>query len=436
MDTAVKDMHYRRNVIGISAAEFLWGLGLPVVVESTFLQLFLKSLGASSLALGMIPFFFLTGISVFALFSSYLTEGLAFKRHAVVLLHAISGAALLIFGALLYRLGSPDSILLVFFSCYAVFSVCVGMTLPVWLNYLVSILSEGKSVSGLAWMMIAQNAAKLLSSVAILRIVEQYAFAREAAAIVFLGVGGLFCVGALFFYLTRESPPLFRTTSPDRQTFVTFLRQSLARVIQNRNFLVFLAGDMDFYIVVTVISFYAAYATEFGGIEPAVAAGLFVGLIYTGAIVVNIALGTLGWLSLKKKSLFSKTAAVIAIVTMTLWTTPAGFYLASLLLGAARGARMLVYAPAVKRLSGLEDATAYFAVAPVLTLPVAAGLPLIAGRFLDIYHGLGADAYRLVFAVAAVLAAGAFVCAIKVRFTRHPAPDSLDTAFPSAPRPG
>ncbi|MGD9018474.1 MAG: hypothetical protein PVH30_13875, partial [Desulfobacterales bacterium] len=187
---------------------------------------------------------------------------------------------------------------------------------------------------------------------------------------------------------------------------------------------------------VTVISFYAAYATEFGGIEPAVAAGLFVGLIYTGAIVVNIALGTLGWLSLKKKSLFSKTAAVIAIVTMTLWTTPAGFYLASLLLGAARGARMLVYAPAVKRLSGLEDATAYFAVAPVLTLPVAAGLPLIAGRFLDIYHGLDADAYRLVFAVAAVLAAGAFVCAKKVRFTRHPAPDSLDTAFPSAPRSG
>ncbi len=434
-NTAAKDRHYRRNVIGISTVEFLWGLGLPVVVESTFLQLFLKSLGASSFALGLIPFFFFIGISVFALFSSYLTEGLAFRRQVVVLLHAISGAALLIFGALLYHIGPTDSILLVFFSCYAVFSVCVGMTLPVWLNYLVSILSEGKSVAGLAWMMIAQNAAKLVSSMAILRIVEQYAFAREASALVFLGVGGLFCVGALFFYLTREGPPPLQEAEPQRQTFVTFLRVSLDRVIRNRNFLFFLAGDMDFYIVVTVISFYAAYATEFGGIEPAVAAGLFVGLIYTGAIVVNIALGTLGWLSLKQKSLFSKTAAVIAIVTMTLWTTPTGFYLASLMLGAARGTRMLVYAPAVKRLSGLEDATAYFAIAPVLTLPVAAGLPLLVGRFLDLFHGLGADAYRLVFALAAVLAAGAFLCASRVRFHRQHTPGSPDAAFTSTPRP-
>jgi len=41
--------YYHRNVFGISAVEFLWGLGLPVVIESTFLQLFLKNMGASAL---------------------------------------------------------------------------------------------------------------------------------------------------------------------------------------------------------------------------------------------------------------------------------------------------------------------------------------------------------------------------------------------------
>ena len=30
--------------LGISGVEFLWGLGLPVIVESTFLQLFLKNI--------------------------------------------------------------------------------------------------------------------------------------------------------------------------------------------------------------------------------------------------------------------------------------------------------------------------------------------------------------------------------------------------------
>ena len=51
MDASSNDRYYIRNVFGISAVEFLWGLGLPVVVESTFLQLFLKNLGASGIAL-------------------------------------------------------------------------------------------------------------------------------------------------------------------------------------------------------------------------------------------------------------------------------------------------------------------------------------------------------------------------------------------------
>jgi hypothetical protein len=144
-----KDHYFLQNVIGISAVEFLWGLGLPIVIESTFLQLFLKSLGASSFAI--------IGSSVFALLSSYITSGLAFKRKAVIILHLVSGASLLLFGISLFVFGQVSHILIVFFSCYAIFSVCVGMTLPVWLNFLVKIFSENKSVSGLAVMMIAHK---------------------------------------------------------------------------------------------------------------------------------------------------------------------------------------------------------------------------------------------------------------------------------------
>ncbi len=32
--------------MGVATVELFWGLGFPVVLESTFLQLFLKSLGA------------------------------------------------------------------------------------------------------------------------------------------------------------------------------------------------------------------------------------------------------------------------------------------------------------------------------------------------------------------------------------------------------
>ena len=433
MKPGIEDRYYKRNVFGISAVEFLWGLGLPVVVESTFLQLFLKNMGASGLALGMIPFFFFIGTSAFALLSSYITDGMVFKRRAVIVLHLVSGMALVIFGCLLILLDRSQNILLLFFLCYAIFSVCIGMTLPVWLNYLVKIFSEEKSTAGLAYMMIAQNAAKLISSLVILKVVERYAFAPLASAVIFLVVGILFVLGSLFFFMTREAEEAQKTRRP-RPSFTEFLRNTWRHMAGNRNFLIFLGSDLELYIVVTVISFYAAYATDFGGVSPAVAAGVFVGLIYMGAITSNVFLGTMGWLTLRRKAMVSKLCSLAAVLLLAGWGTPAGFYIASFLLGASRGTRMIVYAPAVKKLSGLADATPYFAVAPLLTLPLAMGLPLACGHFLDRMAGMGGDAYRLMLAMAAVLLLGTLFCAWRTDFNARPeACDGLPATAVAAP---
>ena len=415
MKTDIEDRYYIRNVLGISAVEFLWGLGLPVVVESTFLQLFLRNLGASSLGLGLIPFFFFIGTSVFALLSSYMTEGMVFKRRAVVLLHLVSALSIMAVGGLLIVLGQSENTLALFFVCYAVFSVCIGMTMPVWLNYLVKILSEEKATAGLAYMMIAQNAAKLIGSLVILRVVEQYAFAPMASAFIFLLVGIFFLLGSLFFFMTREEHEQ-APAQPRRPSFIHFITNTRRHMFRNRNFLIFLGSDIELYIVVTVISFYAAYATEFGGVSPAVAAGIFVALIYIGAICANVVLGTLGWLSLKHKVMASKMCSMTAVVLMALWCSPASFYVASFLLGSARGTRMIVYAPVVKKLSGLSDATPYFAVAPLLTLPLATGLPLACGYFLDRMAWMAGDAYRLMLGLAALFIAGTLWCAWRTDF--------------------
>jgi hypothetical protein len=191
-------------------------------------------------------------------------------------------------------------------------------------------------------------------------------------------------------------------------------------MVRNRNFLVFLGSDLELYIVVTVISFYAAYATDFGGVRPAVAAGVFVGLIYAGAILSNVLLGTMGWLTLKHKAMASKLGSMGAVLLLAIWCTPVSFYIASFLLGMARGTRMIVYAPAVKKLSGLSDATPYFAVAPVLTLPLAMGLPLACGHFLDRMAWMEGDAYRMMLTIAALLIAGTLVCAWRTDFTTSP----------------
>ncbi len=412
-----KDHYFLQNVIGISAVEFLWGLGLPIVIESTFLQLFLKSLGASSFAIGLIPFFFFIGSSVFALLSSYLTSGLAFKRKAVIILHLVSGASLLLFGISLFVFGQVSHILIVFFSCYAIFSVCVGMTLPVWLNFLVKIFSENKSVSGLAFMMIAQNVAKLLCSLIIVRFVEKYAFSLESSALAFMAVGILFIVGSTFFLITRELPHPHETPAVKRVPFFGYIIESIRHILKNRNFLYFLAGDLEFFIVVTIISFYANYATTWCGIDAASAAGIFVGCIYCGAIFANISLGSMGFFSLKNKYIISKIFSFSAVIMLTFFCYYWSFYIASFLLGASRGTRMIVFAPAVKKLSGQADSTSYFAVGPILTLPFAICLPLVFGKFLDHFAWLQADSYRTIFIISIVLILVTLICILKTDFT-------------------
>ena len=394
------DRYYYRNVFGICAVEFSWGLGLPVVIESTFLQLFLKNMGASSLAIGLIPFFFFIGLSVFALLSSYMTENMSLKRYAVILLHVISGVMLLLIGISLFIFGQSTYFLVIFFCCYATFSILIGMTLPVWWNYLLKILSAERSVSGLAFMLIAQNVAKLAGSIYIVHFVDRYAFSVQHSAGIFMAIGIVFSLGSLFFFLTKESPQVQSVPTDKGLSFFQYVRESIEHVRQNRNFLNFLAGDADLYVIITIISFYANYATTYRGVAPALAAGAFVACIYAGAICTNILLGPLKLFSLKGKYVFAKTASLSATLLLIVFGTTWSFLLASFLLGIGRGTRMLVYAPAVKKLSGLFDSTRYFAVAPIITLPLSAALPLLCGKYLDRFQGLGGTSYRIVFMVA------------------------------------
>jgi len=92
------------------------------------------------------------------------------------------------------------------------------------------------------------------------------------------------------------------------------------------------------------------------------------------------------------------------------------FYTASLVFGASRGTRSMVYLPAVKRLSGMSDATLYFAVAPILTLPLSTGLPLLNGALLDRFSSLGAWSYRGLFLVMAVLSLAGLYATTRVNW--------------------
>ena len=108
-------------------------------------------------------------------------------------------------------------------------------------------------------------------------------------------------------------------------------------------------------------------------------------------------------LSLKNKYWITKIPAALAVPLIVIFCKPWAFLLASYLFGASRSTRKLVFPTAVKRLCGQDDATHYFAVAPLFTLPLSVGLPLLNGAVLDRLAFMGGLSYRIVFLGMAVL---------------------------------
>jgi MFS family permease len=388
--------------VGVSLVELLWGLGMPPLFESAFLQLFLHHLGASSLLIGLVPSLAAAGSALSSLLSYSLTSHLERRRTAVIVVHAGAALPILIFGLTLGVTGIHPSTLGLFLVLFAVFSMVMGLVLPVWQNYLMKIFSETRVVPAMAVLMITQSVGKLVGSLFLVRIVERYSFSASGASLVFTIVGLLFLMGALPFLLTAEEPGV-RAQGVSGNLFRATGRASLRRTFSNGSFLLFLGTDLEYFALSGVLAFYANYATQFCGVSPALASGLFMACNYLGGVLAN---GLLGWanlLSRRSKYLVTKALALSWLILLSAYPAPWVFYTASLAFGASRGTRLMVFAPSVKRLSGQPDATLYFAVAPILALPFSTGLPLLNGAFLDRFAFLGADAFKIMFLGMAVL---------------------------------
>jgi hypothetical protein len=404
-ETAVShplDPHFRRNAAGISRVELLWGLGMPPLFESTFLQLFLHRLGATSLLVGLIPTMAAAGGALSSLFAWSLTSRRERKRTAVILVHAAAALPILVFGLVLAITGIGSATLAFFLVVYAVFSLLMGLVIPTWQNYIMKIFSERRAVPAMAVMMVTQSVAKLVGSLYLVRIVERYSFSAAGASVVFIIAGLLFLGGAFPFLLTVEGPAL-STARSSVALFSASGRDALRRVLANRRFLFFLGTDLEYFALSGVIAFYANYATEFCGVPPALASGLFMACTYMGGAMAN---GLLGWanlLSPRMKYLLTKTMALAGLLLLIISPAPWAFYAASLVFGASRGTRLMVYTPSVKRISGQADATLYFAVSPILALPFSTALPLLNGAFLDRFAQLGGGAFRIMFGAMALL---------------------------------
>ncbi len=403
-----------RNTAGISSVEFFWGMGMPVLIESTFLQIFLKSLGASYFLIGLLPVFLGISIPVFSLFSAYISSRLQSKRTSVVLYHMAAAFPVALFGLYLLIFLPEEGVLQLFILVYLLFSIGIGFTLPAWQSYLVSLFTHKDSLKALSIMYIVQSCSKLIGSFVIYKAVARYALSIHGAALVFTFGGVILFLGALLFFITKEQydpedvPPPF--SGP-----LTFFR-SLRTILSSAGFRTFIACDFSYFALVVVLSFYGNYARDYGGIPEELVAGVFVAVSYGGGIIAQVMFGWLNLLSLRNKFVTSKILAVIGVLGLVPANSEGVFLACAALLGASRALRMLVFPPAVKALSQAHDTTPHFALVALVEMPLSTGLPLFAGFFLDRFVHLQGYSYRILFVFMALLLTVGFFFALRLRF--------------------
>ncbi len=410
--------HYVRNTVGITSVEFFWGLGLPVLIESTFLQIFLTSLGASKTVIGLPPVFLNVGIAICSLFSAYFTMHLRHKKNIVVLVHIIAALPILAFGVFLSFLpANSSSVLSVFLISYACFALGIGLSLPIWQNYLVKIFSEKHSIRALSVMSIVQNLSKIFCSFFLFKIVELFSMDIIGIRLIFILVGLVLFCGSFFFFFTKETSDDHEFVNKGLINIADFAK-ALKAVFTNRNFLFFVGNDIAYFAGISVISFYGVYAKEYAAISPETISGLFPLVYYLGAVIAQFIFGWLQILDLRNKFIISKLLALIGILLLVFIQTIPGFFIACFCLGSSTAIRLLIYPPALKRIANTSEITAYFALALILILPVSSGLPFLSGIFLDLFSYLGSWSYKYLFLIMAFLILLSFFFLFKIDFNQ------------------
>ena len=381
----LRDTHLLSNIVSVSLVEGLWGITLPVVIESTFLQIFLTNSGASNAILGFVPAIYALTVAVFSLLSAFFTSHIVHKKRAVILTHIIASIPFLAYGLFLYHM--PRTYVVPFFLVsYILFSLAMGLTIPVWQNFIVNIFSPFHRIAALSFMFSAQIVMRFGGSLLIMEMVRYRGLPQHDAALVFSVTGLCFFAGSFFFLFVREVIPDHEMV-PREQHTARSLRIEASGIIKNRRYLTFLASTIEMFATVAAISLYARYAVDHCGIPKDIAAGLFSALIYAGALAANILFGWFNLCDLKIKFYLAKIAAVAGTVILLFSGTMTHFLVVSFFYGLARGIPQFAYNPAVKQLSGKNDATDYFALSPLILLPFSVGIPSISGLLLDVLPG-------------------------------------------------
>ena len=416
-----------RNTAGLAGSEFCVGLALPVITaDAAFLPLLMRAAGGTTFEVGLMAAIFWGALAFLPLASAYLTRGVPDKRTIAIVTNATLALPPLAFGGILLLLGPRFLSVSALLVTYSFLSAAFGISAPLWREYVTRMFPPQRVFAGLSVMFALQTVARTLSGLLAAALVQRFVFAPAMVGLLFVGTGLLLAASALLLALTREFAPDAPAAASAEPGAGARFADVVATALRNRSFLLYMANDVEFFASSAVTAFYAVYATEHVGVAAA-AATAFVVATHAGSTAAYLFLGRSRLLSLRQRLILGKCFSVAGVLLILAVPASAGgaaappalwaFFAASALLGIGRASRQLAFMPVVKLLSRRADATAYYALAQLVTMPLSVGLPLLAGQALQLLAALDGGGYRLVFGALAVLMAASMPVLLRIDLT-------------------
>jgi MFS family permease len=371
-----------KNVAWLLTVEVFWGVALGLISMVAILPVFLKHLGATNAVIGALPVIWILATSFPGTLASHFTGGLARRRGAVVLLHAVAGipwAFLALWFGLLGR-HAPATDIAVFLTVWGSAWILMGFTIPVWINFIGKVTRPELRARSFGTIFFFQTLLGSFGGWVASRVLGSGLPFPASYAVGFLVAGACMSVGSVFFLRVVEEPGAVTEPGQPLETVLRHAREILSDRTGVRVYLAAILLSTGCYFL---IAYYPVFAEGKFGLRPRDSA-IYTAVCMSGQMLGSLLTGLIGDRFGYSRVAVIASAALTAGLALAIWGVhPATYYVTAFALGVFIVSDMLARYNLSMAFSPHEDNTAYLGTIPALTAPLAALVAGSSGSFID-----------------------------------------------------
>lgn len=408
---------HRQNLFYNALHEALWGFGIAFHTTYAVVPLFLKMLGAPPIIIGSAAGVFTACASIPQLATAFLGQRIRDLKKGVIVAHSVMIPPMLVAAFVFTSLNKIESnSWAIFFGCFVLFSIGVGVVLPIWADFLeLAHLPERRGeFFGISFAV--TNTTGFIGGFAVNKLFDSLPFPSNFGYGFFIYAICIF-LAVLIFSFYRLKP---KKRQEPRRDLTSFKAQLSYVLRMDKNYRRYLYSRMLLAANYPAISLYAVYVhdkLEFDVSE----AGIFTAITVLLSGAASFTMGKLGdRIGHKHVFVIVFISYLAAMGTALVATTMAHAYLIFVFLGIGQGGFLTTAMSLVYEFAGEKgDNKIYFALTDSVTAPFVVLYIILSGIFIPIY-GIGIVLMGLgVFIVIGLIALTFFTSEPKTSHTKH-----------------